>query len=103
MRSGNGDQARGNAHFSPAPGDLGTSLERLSRRLDRVYMGLPATAAVADMPVGPPDPVVSALERPPVPHAINRGNGLARPSTTSIVHEPPAFIATYSKEDLLTV
>jgi hypothetical protein len=27
-----------------------------------VYLGLPATAAVADMPVGAPPPFVSALE-----------------------------------------
>lgn len=41
---------------------IGTASGRLRRRLVGVYLGLPATAAVADMPVGAPPPFASALE-----------------------------------------
>src|SRR5438270_12797109 len=84
MRSGYVYQARGNAHFLPAPGDLGTPLERLSRRLGGVCMGLPATAAVADMPVGAPPPFASALEQAP---DGTRTSG-ARPGSAVTVQEP---------------
>src|SRR5438270_12924678 len=93
MRSGYVYQARGNAHFLPAPGDLGTPLERLSRRLGRVCMGLPATAAVADMPVGAPPPFVSALEQAP---DGTRTSG-ARPGSAmmaSAIEEPLASTIT---------
>jgi hypothetical protein len=60
------------AGFAPAPagGDgIGAPLARqrdaYSRRLVGVYLGLPATAAVADMPVGTPSPFASALEQAP--------------------------------------
>ena len=43
----------------------GTALRRFGRRLGGVYMGLPTTAAVADMPVGAPPPFASALEQAP--------------------------------------
>jgi hypothetical protein len=51
-----------------------------------VYWGLPATAAVADMPVGTPSPFASALEPCSRPHADKRGNGLARAG----IYEPLA-------------
>jgi len=60
------------AQLSPASIDgelacdgIGTALGRFRRRLGGVYMGLPTTAAVADMPVGAPPPFASALEQAP--------------------------------------
>src|SRR5437870_6352596 len=60
---------------------IGTPLGRCRRRLVGVYLGLPATVAAADMPVGAPPPFASALEPASSAHADKRGTtDLARSS-----------------------
>jgi hypothetical protein len=82
------------AQLSPASIDgelacdgIGTALGRFRRRLGGVYMGLPTTAAVADMPVGVPPPFASALEQAP-DCTRTRGHGLARPRRRLPQSEP---------------
>jgi hypothetical protein len=57
---------------------IGTASGRLRRRLVGVYLGLPATAAVADMPVGTPHPFASALERLQIARGQRGNKALAR-------------------------
>jgi hypothetical protein len=60
-----------------------------------VYLGLLATAAVADMPVGVSPPFASALEPGSRRHADKRDNGLAR----AVIYEPlcPALISPFKE------
>jgi len=72
---------------------IGTPLARRRdacwRRLVGVYLSLPATAAVADMPVGAPPPFASALE-PSSGRTRTNGARSGSPGRTSAVQEPLA-------------
>jgi hypothetical protein len=67
---------------------IGTPSGRLRRRLVSVYMRLPATAAIVDMPVGASPPFASALEPGSRWYADKRDMGLLG-QTASAVEEPP--------------
>ncbi len=72
---------------------IGTPLARQRdacwRRLVGVYLGLPATAAVADMPVGTPSPFASALEQAPDRTRTARQQ---RPGSVSTSRSRPVLI-----------
>src|SRR5947209_10912212 len=89
-------QKSSNAQCLPAGNAFGTPLERLSRRLGRVCMGLPATAAVADMPVGAPPPFASALEQA----ADGTRTSGARSGSAVTVEEPVPSDHPRPKEDM---
>src|SRR6266536_6467478 len=56
VRSNRSSEPHNCPRIYPMQVGTGTALGRFRRRLVDVYMGLPGTAVVADMPVGAPPP-----------------------------------------------